>query len=352
MTKVCNDLNVNSNGNGTWTRTKNLESMHCAPGQYMNFNSWYLRLSLVFEPYLGTRPLWHRGRQFKLRRKDDELTFSCFGRSTEPIKQLIKDCREWTLAQRANKTVVCRPDKAEKDERRKWIYATYRHSRPVETVVLAAGEIKKVLDDVSNYLRLETFKWYERRGIPCRRRFLFSGPPGTAKTSLAFAIAGVFGLKTYCISLVEPTLTEEDLSMLFNRLPRQCVVLLEDIDAAGLWTRKTAKSAGSESPSTYVSSDCSDLGVRDSELTDTGSDKCQKSKRNGISLSGLLNASGGIASHEGRVLIITTNHPEKLDPALIRPGRVDMHIAFPLASCEQIEQLFMRMYALGAEQDG
>jgi mitochondrial chaperone BCS1 len=65
----------------------------------------------------------------------------------------------------------------------------------------------------------------------------------------------------------------------------------------------------------------------------------------GISLSGLLNAIDGVASHEGRVLIMTTNCPEKLDGALIRPGRVDMKIEFSLATEEQIRELFIRMYS-------
>jgi mitochondrial chaperone BCS1 len=66
-----------------------------------------------------------------------------------------------------------------------------------------------------------------------RRGYLFYGNPGTGKTSLFFAIAGVFGLKIYCISLLEPTLTEEDRGIPFNSLPRRCVILLEDTQ---IWT--------------------------------------------------------------------------------------------------------------------
>jgi chaperone BCS1 len=57
-----------------------------------------------------------------------------------------------------------------------------------------------------------------------------------------------------------------------------------------------------------------------------------------------LNAIDGVASHEGRVLVMTTNHPEKLDIALIRPGRVDMKIEFGLATRHQMEEIFFRMY--------
>ena len=63
-----------------------------------------------------------------------------------------------------------------------------------------------------------------------------------------------------------------------------------------------------------------------------------------ISLSGLLNAIDGISSHEGRILIMTTNAPQSLDRALIRPGRVDLHIQFDLPSREELRALFLSMY--------
>jgi len=64
----------------------------------------------------------------------------------------------------------------------------------------------------------------------------------------------------------------------------------------------------------------------------------------GISLSGLLNAVDGVASAEGVVLIMSTNHPEKLDDALIRDGRVDLKIEFTLPRKEELRRLFIRMY--------
>ncbi|KAK8046144.1 mitochondrial chaperone BCS1-A [Apiospora saccharicola] len=167
------------------------------------------------------------------------------------------------------------------------------------------------------------------RGIPLRRGYLFYGPPGTGKTSLSFALAGVFGLDIYVISLLEPTLTEEDLGALFSSLPRRCVVLLEDIDTAGL--RRPAeelgkseaekKADGGSKESKDKEAPSNDWKVSDLAKAlkkDSGSDD-----KKGISLSGLLNAIDGVASHEGRVLIMTTNVPESLDEALIRPGRTN-----------------------------
>jgi chaperone BCS1 len=177
-------------------------------------------------------------------------------------------------------------------------------------------------------------------------------------------LAGVFGLDIYVISLLDPTLTEEELLGLFTSLPRRCVVLLEDIDTAGLKRsddgplptappdhKKSEEQGGTEANSDDKRSkkprddNKDELERRFLELArelKRGSDSSDK--KEGISLSGLLNAIDGVASHEGRVLIMTTNKPEKLDEALIRPGRVDLQVAFTNATQEQARELFVRMY--------
>jgi chaperone BCS1 len=60
-----------------------------------------------------------------------------------------------------------------------------------------------------------------------------------------------------------------------------------------------------------------------------------------LTLSGLLNAIDGVFSTHGRILVMTTNHPEVLDEALIRPGRIDCKYLFDNCDTEQIKDLFM-----------
>lgn len=65
-------------------------------------------------------------------------------------------------------------------------------------------------------------------------------------------------------------------------------------------------------------------------------------ERTGITFSGLLNALDGVGAQEGKLLFMTTNHRERLDPALIRPGRCDLQVELPKASRAMMIALFTR----------
>jgi chaperone BCS1 len=167
---------------------------------------------------------------------------------------------------------------------------------------------------------------------------MFYGPPGTGKSSLCFAAAGSLHLKIYLISLNSKTLTEDGLASLFQSLPRRCIVLLEDVDAAGM-TNKRGENAVSDAPTQQATATSSAKPGDDKPKNDNNKTP------QGISLSALLNIIDGVASSEGRILVMTTNHIEQLDPALLRPGRVDMTIAFGLSDSVTIKDLFLSIYA-------
>lgn len=380
-----------------------------APSDALNENGlfdytrWAARTPPRFEPYYGRNMFWHRGRLFFFRRApkpstqrvnvsfnssadDDILQLDCIGRSTEPIRELLRSIKIWSLNRLRNTTTIRHP--TPKDRSRfggAWSKTFSRPSRPMETVILDVQQKGMIIKDMNEYLHPASPKWYATRGIPYRRGYLFHGPPGTGKTSLSFALAGIFGLDIYAISLQEPTLTEGDLMQLFNGLPARCIVLLEDVDAAGLLrdsqsdeksskggkddskkagegkegdatNAKQGEKAGGKGKEDDASSKDEQITVKDlvrelrKPVGKTGPQAGGHPNRapgTGISLSGLLNAIDGVATHEGRVLIMTTNHPEKLDAALVRPGRVDRRVAFTLAKREQIRELFVRMYAAG-----
>lgn len=108
---------------------------------------------------------------------------------------------------------------------------------------------------------------------------------------------------------------------MFQEIPSQCIVLLEDIDA--VWTADRGEYTDRE------------------DRSGTGS----RSPGSNCTLSGLLNVLDGVGSQEGRIVIMTTNKPERLDPALVRPGRVDMKVHLGNISQASAEDMFLRMFA-------
>lgn len=174
----------------------------------------------------------------------------------------------------------------------------------MNSVILDERVKERVIADIDKYLRPGSFEKYRRRGMAWRLGFLFTGPPGTGKTSFITALATLFGVPIYTITLSD--MSDQQLSALLVDMNRRCILLIEDIDAAGLQQIQKSTDGDGAKPS----------------------------------FSGLLNAIDGVDSHEGHILIMTTNNAELLDEALIRPGRVDEIIDFPNANNTQAAALF------------
>ena len=280
--------------------------------KWLNFANQEEKSQPRFTPAIGSHNFWYKKRYFRLRRKEvtvldevtfkdkEQLTLSCLSLSVEPIKELIGDAKKHNYRRQKVTTVVKRP--GPKDMRRFggkgcWVKITERPCRPMETVVLDIVKRDDIADDINEYLNPATARWYANRGIPYRRGYLFYGPPGTGKTSLTFALAGVFGLDIHVVSLQEPTLTEEDLGLLFTHLPARCIVLLEDIDTAGL-IREPTENNEKTAPATGDQSGNSDFNVLDlAKALKKANQFSEEEKKKGITLSGLLNIIDGKALH-------------------------------------------------------
>jgi len=87
-----------------------------------------------------------------------------------------------------------------------------------------------------------------------------------------------------------------------------------------------------------------DIDTVNASNTREGEVEKDKEPKRGVTLSGLLNVIDGIFSPSGAVFVMTTNHKEKLDPALIRPGRVDMELHITFATPEQKQALYNRFF--------
>ncbi|KAF4955802.1 hypothetical protein FSARC_11755 [Fusarium sarcochroum] len=306
---------------------------------------------LQYTPSVGSHFFWYKGHVLLFERHEnrernsfltsserEELSISCFGRNPRILKELLLDARTQYLKKDEKKTLIYRGALGSAGSDPSWQRCMSRASRPVSTVILNEKVKNDLIEDVEDYLNPNTRRWYSNRGIPYRRGYLLYGPPGTGKSSLSLALAGFFRMRIYMVSLSSVMANEETLATLFAELPRKCVVLLEDIDTAGLThTRENTK--GENPQETAVAAPVPTAPSK------PGDPPAAPAIPGRLSLSGLLNILDGVASQEGRVLIMTTNHIEKLDKALIRPGRVDMIVKFGLADADMTASIFRAIYA-------
>ena len=275
----------------------------------------------------------------------EQIYISCLGRNAQVIKDLLEEAQRAYVEKDGTKTVIYRGNGLDSY----WVRCLSRPPRPLSTVVLDEGQKQMLTSDMREYLHPRTRRWYSNRGIPYRRGYLLTGPPGTGKTSLCFALAGLFSLSIYVVSLNAKALTEDSLATLFRDLPWRCIVLLEDIDAAGLTNKRGDEpSSETEKDPNHPDQPKEGAAANGTAANETSSARTPPA---GISLSAFLNIIDGVASGEGRILVMTTNHIEKLDPALLRPGRVDMTIGFGFAETHTIRGLFKAIY-VSLEADG
>ncbi|KAF7332904.1 p-loop containing nucleoside triphosphate hydrolase protein [Mycena venus] len=205
-----------------------------------------------------------------------------------------------------------------------WARAVTKNRRAFSTLILPNGIKELILADAKEFLASE--EWYTFAGVPHRRGYLLYGEPGTGKSSTIHALAGELGLEIYFISLAAPGIDDYTLGRLIRDTPSRCILLIEDIDCAF----PSREEDGDEEP-----------------LLDAKGNPIPKEPippRSQVTLAGLLNVLDSVASEEGRLTFATTNHIEQLDPALIRPGRMDLKIQYGLATYEQLEQMFDRFY--------
>ncbi|QRW08447.1 mitochondrial chaperone BCS1 [Ceratobasidium sp. AG-Ba] len=295
------------------------------------------KMRVVFMPTFDTtHTIYYKGHWLRVCRSrqscgDELLSISVVARSNNILKQLVLEAKREYERDAEHRVQIFFAD-----SHGSWRWTDSRQKRPMSSIVLAPGVKEMLLADTRDFLKSE--KWYADRGIPFRRGYLLHGVPGSGKSSLIHAIAGELALDIYVVSLSSSWINDATLTALMGRVPARCIVLLEDLDAA--FTRSTSRDSQSTGAPTADKKE-------DSDKKDDSNNKDGEKKQediNTLSLSGLLNALDGVAASEGRILFATTNHLERLDPALSRPGRMDVWIEFKNASKWQAEQLFNNFF--------
>lgn len=231
----------------------------------------------------------------------EKITLSTFGRSKAPLETFIRAAMDARMARELNKIAIYIPSSYTNE----WSRARLGNNRKLASIVLKQGQKEAILADLERFFasRLR----YEELGIPWRRGYLLFGPPGTGKTSLVTALASELRLNVCTLSLASPVVSDEKIHTLLAGVPQRSLLLIEDVDAF------------------FRQRDAAHAQVR-------------------LSFSGFLNALDGVATQEGSVLFMTTNHAEQLDPALIRAGRIDERIELGLCNEDQLRRLFLKFH--------
>ncbi|KIM35523.1 hypothetical protein M413DRAFT_449721 [Hebeloma cylindrosporum] len=254
-----------------------------------------------------------------------KIYLTIYSRDTKVLSALIEDARQLYLNLSQPNVIIRTADKGRiglGDST--WLESKAKRRRPLNSIFLQEGVMESILEDAREFLDSE--EWYTLAGIPYRRGYLLHGPPGTGKSSTIYAIAGELGLEIYSLSLASQFVDDSFLQHSISAIPKQAIFLIEDIDCAF--------------PSREDLNEIEDTAYFSSFGRKTKSGQ-PVSK---VTLSGLLNALDGVGSDEGKIFFATTNYIENLDPALLRPGRIDRKIQYYLATKIQAEALFIKFY--------
>jgi AAA+ superfamily predicted ATPase len=226
-----------------------------------------------------------------------------------------------------------------------WSSAPSNNSRKLETIILKNNLKDTIKTDLQLFLNSK--EWYNERDIPYTRGYLFYGLPGTGKTSMIKAMS-LYSKRHIHYLMLNDVKNDAELFELFKNIDyKSTILVIEDIDAMIdiVKSRDNNDENNNDSKETRDKSNINDIITVIDKLDKfknghLNTNHTNNSVDNKVTLSGLLNAIDGVFGCDGRILIMTTNHPEILDEALIRPGRIDAKYQFDNCSRNQVKDLY------------
>ncbi|KAI8642945.1 P-loop containing nucleoside triphosphate hydrolase protein [Parasitella parasitica] len=233
-------------------------------------------------------------------RDEEHIAVSMMDRDTKLLHVILQ---EWS--DEYNKTQTSRD--IWRSDAYNWKHERQLPSREIDSIHLKKGQMEHLMMDMQTFKRRAD--WYTKRGIPHRRGYLLYGPPGTGKTSTIQAIANHLDYNIAIMGALATT-TNDNLLSLIRNVPHNSIVIIEDIDHL---------------------------------FENSASDK---EKKDTLTMSGLLNVLDGMQSQEGSMIFMTCNNLNKITPALLRPGRIDVKLKFDYAAPEQVRDTFWRFMKL------
>lgn len=237
---------------------------------------------------------------------DERLEF--WARTREDIKDFVRTVWRRVLVEKRDKVVAVGAGSLQRvalweptrkrDDGLAWTRQSRLHARPPHTLVLRNDDLECILEDARRFLAPETREAYARVATPYRRGYLLHGPPGTGKTSLVHCVATSLGIDVFSMSF--GTMDGDEFAHLMKGSYRR-IIMIEDVDAAFHENRRTNEAS--------------------------------------FPFSVFLNQLSSVSADDGVLVFMTTNHRDRLDPALIRPGRIDYELGMNNVDPDQAVRL-------------
>ena len=273
--------------------------------RHQHKSSGHEKKLITYSPGTGSFRFWYKRHLLTLhcivKDHKEDIHITSLGMDPGILKVLMEECRRKYLDKIQTKVSIFEHRDGE------WQKVALKPIRRMSTVIMDKEVKRDLLADVEQHL--SDRNWFIERGFPYRRGYLLYGPPGTGKSSFSLSLAGKYEMDIYTLQL--SGVTDSSLMQLFAKIPKNSIILLEDVDAAGINRQNT-----DSEPKTVIP----------------------------VTVSGLLNALDGVSTQDDRILIMTTNHIERLDDALIRPGRVDKKVFFGLVDEHIAAQFFKTIF--------
>ncbi|KAL6846985.1 hypothetical protein ACP4OV_022838 [Aristida adscensionis] len=237
------------------------------------------------------------------------------------LPSVVRQWRELIATQRQKKLFT----NHSQDGKSRWISVPYNPLATFDKLAMDRGKKVEIMEDLTAFR--EAREYHSKVGKAWKRGYLLHGPPGTGKTTMIGAMANLLDYDVYDLDLTAIK-NNAELRKLFLDMTDKSIIVIEDIDAieVELTTKRKGKEAAQANDGKHLT-----IEVSDDKNLDKGK----------VTLSGLLSFVDGLWSACGseRIFVFATNHLDRLDPALIRRGRMDRHIEMSYCRFEAFQML-------------
>jgi chaperone BCS1 len=248
--------------------------------------------------FFKKRPVWFTIEQIESSGSDKQkkrISVSTLGRKLDILKEIADSI---VYIDKEDETKHCYSYHAEEG----WEQEQPIVPRNFDSLMVSLDVRKQLFSEIETFH--SSRDWYVEKGISYKLGIFLYGNPGTGKSSIIRALATKYNKNIYSINLGR--ISDERLKKAFASVKPNSIILFEDVDSASV-----TKSREIEDPAKDFTS---------------------------LSFSGLLNILDGISSVQGILTIFTTNHFDKIDPALLRPGRADLKLEIQTPEGKEIKR--------------